>query len=79
MSMDRPKLIPIPQTKGLAWAALGLIVSALISGCGSKSPEVETLSLVSSTLIHNALILDGNGGEAKLGAVRIEDDAIVSI
>ncbi|WOJ98556.1 D-aminoacylase [Congregibacter brevis] len=34
---------------------------------------------MSSTLIHNALILDGNGGEAKLGALRIEDDAIVSV
>ncbi|WP_439107745.1 N-acyl-D-amino-acid deacylase family protein [Congregibacter sp.] len=72
-------LISAVQTKGFVGAVLGLILSALIAGCGSKTADVATPSVVNSTLIHNALILDGNGGEAKLGAVRIEDDAIVSV
>ena len=51
-----------------------LVLSAIIvSGCETSEPNP------SSTLIANARILDGNGGDEIRGAVRIDGDRIVGV
>jgi len=56
-------------TPALMLAVLALVVS----GCETKTPDV------SSTLIVNARVYDGNGGEAFIGAVRFDGDRIVEV
>ena len=60
--------------KKISTPALVLAVLALVvSGCEPKAPDA------SSTLIVNARIYDGNGGEAFIGAVRFDGDRIVEV
>ncbi|EAQ96867.2 N-acyl-D-aspartate/D-glutamate deacylase [Congregibacter litoralis KT71] len=58
---------------------LGCIVSTLLTGCDPGDGDDLPPPSGDSTLIYNALIIDGTGTTARRGAVRIARDSIVDV